>query len=540
MAESEFPMSEEHRKIIRDNYVRITKNLQADQVFQNMKKLYNERDEDEIKMSNTTEQQRAAKMMDILPRKGDKALPLFVEALMPIQPWLAKYLAGLAGLNLNDLIAHAENECIGMKQVHRDILREYTEEFCAKLDVKRMIPKLVQAGVLNDTSAKMIRDQGSQRGQVETLFETLPKCGPEAFEKFFNCLKSIQLAFAHEWKKMVERSHPGVVLDVLTFSQQESDTKPSSNVNIVTSPLPSSTYNFSLFSPCSKLPEQVHQLLQNTLDKPDIFGNDWKLLYKEFGLPPGSEEVIIKEGGSPTDHVVKTWIRNKGNDATVQHLLHSLKECEYGDLVSKIEKILGVQYKEGQSLVDGVANMHLDDNKPVRFIKDIPVRLKLSLVGFLKAMDKEVLGKMATKMAKERIYVRDASDFLDKTKTLQTRFLFRELRNQKKHDIVQWMRDKLPEGSTGPLKHDDESRANDMKYLDRLEITKKLTVSGKWQIVASHVGLKIDDIKYMEQRSKEPAEDVLSYWEVRAHTTVGALYDVFVDCGFCGIADNML
>lgn len=66
-----------------------------------------------------------------------------------------------------------------------------------------------------------------------------------------------------------------------------------------------------------------------------------------------------------------------------------------------------------------------------------------------------------------------------------------------------------------------------------------LLANGEWQIVAGHVGLKINDIKILERRGKDPAEDVLSYWEVRSGTTVGALYDVLVDCELCSVADML-
>lgn len=86
-------------------------------------------------------------------------------------------------------------------------------------------------------------------------------------------------------------------------------------------------------------------------------------LYKELRLPTGKEELIRRKEGSPTRHVIRSWIKAKGKDATVQHLLSVLKKCYHGDLVSKIEKILGVEYEEvdemvGTDLVDNMANLN--------------------------------------------------------------------------------------------------------------------------------------------------------------------------------------
>lgn len=87
--------------------------------------------------------------------------------------------------------------------------------------------------------------------------------------------------------------------------------------------------------------------------------------------------------------------------------------------------------------------------KPVRLIGNIPQNLKKYFVEHLNDLGVEVLSKMATNITERRCYVHNASDFLEKIKTYKMRILFRELRKEEQHVMVQWMRNEFPAGSTG-------------------------------------------------------------------------------------------
>lgn len=532
-------MISEHRDILRKIYVDFSVNMQADQILPKMKDVFNDVDEDDIN-AERTERKRAEKMLDILPRKGEGAFTKFIEALRVVQPYLADHLAELAGLSLSPSVStgnYVGMDYVGMDKVHQNILKKYVEQFKLCLDVEKMVESLVKEGVIHNTVAATILQQGTHPEQVEELIlVVLPKCGPEAFKTFYSCLMRISPTFGHEMKNIIRDSHPNVALELV--AHQESD-KASSN-----STSPSSNVTLTLSSPCSNLPEEVRQMILHDLDAPadELFGNDWRMLYNTLELPHGKEELIQKKEGSCTHHVINFWIKAKGNAATFGNLLSALQKCYHGDLVARIEKITGVEYKEtniiGLDVVEGIQNMQVDD-KPVRFIGNIPTSLKDSFIKQLEAFDVALLGNIATYLTEKRIYVNNASDFLNKTKTCKMRFLFRKLREQQQVDIIKWMRDKLPPGSTGPLKDKDECRANHMQYLHRYEITKKLTAQDEWQIVAAKVGLTNDEIKLLNSRNKEPAEAVLSHWEVRSGTTVGALYDLLVDCGLYSVADML-
>lgn len=59
-----------------------------------------------------------------------------------------------------------------------------------------------------------------------------------------------------------------------------------------------------------------------------------------------------------------------------------------------------------------------------------------------------------------------------------------------------------------------------------------------WKSLAERLGMDNNSIKYLDSRRIEnPADEVLRYWEVKANSTVGALYDILVDIGCPIIAD---
>lgn len=66
-----------------------------------------------------------------------------------------------------------------------------------------------------------------------------------------------------------------------------------------------------------------------------------------------------------------------------------------------------------------------------------------------------------------------------------------------------------------------------------------LLASNGWKILAGTVRLTPAEISLLDSRHKEPAEAVITHWEVRSGTTIGALYDLLVDCELGSIADMM-
>ena len=64
-----------------------------------------------------------------------------------------------------------------------------------------------------------------------------------------------------------------------------------------------------------------------------------------------------------------------------------------------------------------------------------------------------------------------------------------------------------------------------------------LLADDHWKVLAEKLGMEHTTIKYLDSRRTNPADEVLRYWEVKAHSTVGALYDILVDIECPMIAD---
>lgn len=58
-----------------------------------------------------------------------------------------------------------------------------------------------------------------------------------------------------------------------------------------------------------------------------------------------------------------------------------------------------------------------------------------------------------------------------------------------------------------------------------------------WKVLAERLGMEPTAIRYLDSRSNNPADEVLRHWEVKAHSTVGELYNILVDIGCPIIAD---
>jgi len=59
----------------------------------------------------------------------------------------------------------------------------------------------------------------------------------------------------------------------------------------------------------------------------------------------------------------------------------------------------------------------------------------------------------------------------------------------------------------------------------------------KWKEVAEKLGLNQDEIHFLDVRTRNPADEMLSHVTRRFHLTVGDLYDLLVACGLPVLAD---
>ena len=85
------PMDEKHRKLIRNRRVELARDMEPRQLVHHMVDVLTPIDEEEIKAIPTRWAQ-SEKLLDILPRRGQKAFDSFVTALKKVQPFLVDLL----------------------------------------------------------------------------------------------------------------------------------------------------------------------------------------------------------------------------------------------------------------------------------------------------------------------------------------------------------------------------------------------------------------------------------------------------------------
>ena len=81
-------MEHKHRKILRHKWSNIRDELEPKNLLPKLVTVLSETDEEEIKVQSTR-QERCDKLLEILPRRGENAFEVFVEALKEEAPHLA-------------------------------------------------------------------------------------------------------------------------------------------------------------------------------------------------------------------------------------------------------------------------------------------------------------------------------------------------------------------------------------------------------------------------------------------------------------------
>ena len=61
--------------------------------------------------------------------------------------------------------------------------------------------------------------------------------------------------------------------------------------------------------------------------------------------------------------------------------------------------------------------------------------------------------------------------------------------------------------------------------------------SGEWRLVAEKLGLSFIEIRFLDNRTLNPAEAMLSLIANQRHFCVGELYQVLCDCELPAVAD---
>ena len=64
-----------------------------------------------------------------------------------------------------------------------------------------------------------------------------------------------------------------------------------------------------------------------------------------------------------------------------------------------------------------------------------------------------------------------------------------------------------------------------------------VAVGGQWKVVAQRLGLRENEIKFLDERYRNPGEAILAFAASRYGMNVDDLYDVLTECGMPVLAD---
>lgn len=412
-----------------------------------------------------------------------------------------------------------EIENVGMLSKHKQILC-HNAEVLRGIKLEDLVPSLHDKKLLDDMDKDLLLDDTMAISSRKTALITdiLPRKGPDAFESFLGVLCLLYPQGAARLLKESGLNVPPI------------DEKPSVQ----------DTGSFDLDSLVQDVLESHPQILRNfgeLMDKENLFGYGWKRFYQKLDLPPGKEEKMQGGGEGPTMNCIIGWISLKGRDATVKALLEAVHGTERKDCLLKLEKGLGCRL----DFVDGVTRKmeSLKTSKEDRTVKcfgDLTESEASQLV--------EKLGEGSQQLLREKLSNAPGANESVTTETLikeSIKYPIRQftdrLSGNQRQDIIKTFRKVVRVGGiTGPLSPPNQF-VRDLSFSQRRLLTTELCVNENWKLLADHLGLSNTQISYFDGRYKNPADEVLKYWEVKAASTVGILYDLLVELKFPYIAD---
>ncbi|CAH3152273.1 unnamed protein product, partial [Porites evermanni] len=118
------------------------------------------------------------------------------------------------------------------------------------------------------------------------------------------------------------------------------------------------------------------------------------------------------------------------------------------------------------------------------------------------------------------------------------RCLARQAKCSDRSDVIKQLRDITPAGTTGPLMKD----SLDVRKIPH-SVARKLTIAlcggDEWKLVAERLGLDQEKIRFLDNRTLNPADALIGYMANQRHLTVADLYKVLCDCELPVIADTL-
>ncbi|XP_058969660.2 uncharacterized protein [Pocillopora verrucosa] len=416
-----------------------------------------------------------------------------------------------------------------MEEEHRKILRKHRQVLVRDLEPLKLLNRL---DVLGDDDRELVKAKKTRSEQAEELLDMLPRKGDDAFQNFITALYNGSQRFLAE--PLIRASG----MDESSFLKgSPNDDKSSTHIGSI-----QETSVYSLKSEVQDILDEQPEVFGKfckEMDK-EIFGNGWKRLFKELGLPAEGESFVEKEPGSHTLNVIKGWISYDGSRATVQTLLDAVNRSQRKDCVRYILKPLNL----GQDNVDSPVN---DMTKKFESLSPREVKCfgDLTLAEATSITDK--LGQLAINLLRselEKVPGQNKTklpEMMLESKNYSIRRYTNLITDGERPSVIKTFRHVLPahKGVIGPLLS-PHTFVREIRYSHRRDLTRNLCANDNWKALAEKLGLDNTTIQYLDNRRIEnPADEVLRNWEVKAHSTVGKLYDILVELDYPIIADYL-
>ncbi|XP_068712717.1 uncharacterized protein [Montipora foliosa] len=101
-------------------------------------------------------------------------------------------------------------------------------------------------------------------------------------------------------------------------------------------------------------------------------------------------------------------------------------------------------------------------------------------------------------------------------------------KSQNRNDVVEYLRNIVPAGTTGPLL-DEGLDVQCIPFKQRMELTFFLTVGGRWKELAIRLGISNNGISFLDERHTNPSDVLLDIMAKHHPFHVGELYDMLVE-----------
>ncbi|KAL9958370.1 hypothetical protein ACROYT_G035376 [Oculina patagonica] len=105
-------------------------------------------------------------------------------------------------------------------------------------------------------------------------------------------------------------------------------------------------------------------------------------------------------------------------------------------------------------------------------------------------------------------------------------------------DVVKYLRQVTPAGTTGPLL-EESIHVLEIPQQQRFDLTVGLSSGDEWKLLAERLGLTSERIRFLDKRLLNPADALLVYVGKQCNITVGDLYALLNECKLHGMADRL-